>query len=156
MGTARQGLATFIKGTEKTYNIRYHCSRLITKAFYASLIVYYLALAFTKVSILLQYQRVFSTKRFRIACFIVLTVVVIYAFWTLFSSIFGCEPIQAFWTLKPPFQCLNQYAVWFINGGMNILTDFAIILLPMPVISKLNLPGKQKQALIGIFAVGGL
>ena len=81
---------------------------------------------------------------------------VIYALWTVFSSVFGCRPIQAFWTLKRPFKCLDQYAVWFINGGMNILTDFAIILLPMPVIRKLNLPRRQKQALIGIFATGGL
>ncbi|KAF1977385.1 hypothetical protein BU23DRAFT_577939 [Bimuria novae-zelandiae CBS 107.79] len=70
-------------------------------------------------------------------------------------DIFGCRPIQAFWTLKHPFKCLNQYAVWFFNGGMNILTDLTISVLPMPVIRKLNLPRRQKQALVGIFAVGG-
>ena len=85
-----------------------------------------------------------------------MAVVVAYAFWTVFSSIFGCKPIQAFWTLKQPFHCLDQYAVWFVNGGMNILTDLAIIMLPMPVISKLNLPRGQKHALIAIFAIGGL
>ncbi|KAL1594557.1 hypothetical protein SLS60_010317 [Paraconiothyrium brasiliense] len=126
------------------------------KAFYASLIVYYLSLGFTKVSILLQYQRVFTTRKFQIACWTIMAVVLVYAFWTVLSSIFGCKPIQAFWTLKQPFECLNQYAVWFANGAMNILTDLAIIILPMPVIRKLNLPRRQKQALIGIFAIGGL
>jgi hypothetical protein len=85
-----------------------------------------------------------------------MAVVVVYAFWTVLSSVFGCKPIQAFWTLKHPFKCLNQFTVWFFNGGMNILTDLSIIVLPMPVIRKLNLPRRQKQALIGIFAIGGL
>ncbi|KAF9741478.1 integral membrane protein [Paraphaeosphaeria minitans] len=128
---------------------------IFVKAFYASLIVYYLSLGFTKVSILLQYRRVFSTKKFQIACHSVMGVVVIYALWTVLSSIFGCKPIQAFWTLKHPFTCLDQSTVWFFNGAMNILTDLSIIVLPMPVIRKLNLPPRQKQALIGIFAIGG-
>lgn len=85
-----------------------------------------------------------------------MAVVVIYASWTVLSSIFGCKPIQAFWTLKHPFKCLDQFTVWFFNGAMNILTDLSIIVLPMPVIRKLNLPRRQKQALIGIFAIGGL
>ena len=44
----------------------------------------------------------------------------------------------------------------FTNAAINILTDFAIIILPMPVIRSLNLARRQKQALIGIFAIGGL
>ncbi len=39
---------------------------------------------------------------------------------------------------------------------MNIVTDFAIIILPMPVVRTLQLARKQKYALIGIFAVGGV
>jgi hypothetical protein len=42
------------------------------------------------------------------------------------------------------------------NAAINILTDFLLILLPVPVIRGLNLGKRQKGALIGIFAVGGL
>lgn len=42
------------------------------------------------------------------------------------------------------------------NGIINILLDFTIIILPMPAIRKLNLGKRQRGALIGIFAVGGL
>jgi hypothetical protein len=42
------------------------------------------------------------------------------------------------------------------NAAMNIVTDFAIIVLPIPVIQSLNLGRRQKVALISIFAVGGL
>jgi hypothetical protein len=46
--------------------------------------------------------------------------------------------------------------MWFTNAAINITTDFAIIVLPMPVIRRLQLGRRQKSALIGIFAVGGL
>ncbi|KAJ4330189.1 hypothetical protein N0V87_010212 [Didymella glomerata] len=61
-----------------------------------------------------------------------MAVVVCYTFWTVFSSIFAT------------------------NAAINISTDFAIIILPMPVIRSLNLDRRQKTALMGIFAVGGL
>ncbi|KAF2739810.1 hypothetical protein EJ04DRAFT_294907 [Polyplosphaeria fusca] len=125
------------------------------KAFWASLIVYYLSLGLTKTSILLQYRRVFATKHFRVACWCVLAVVIAYTGWTVGSSILACVPVQAFWTHEPA-RCINQFAMWFTNAGINIATDFAIIILPMPVIRSLNLARRQKQALIAIFAIGGL
>ncbi|KAF2258011.1 hypothetical protein CC78DRAFT_572798 [Lojkania enalia] len=124
------------------------------QAFWASLIVYYLSLGLTKSSILLQYKRVFSTKEFQIACWTTISVVTAYTSWTIFGSIFACIPVRAFWT-KEQARCINQFAMWFTNAAINIATDLAIILLPMPVIRSLNLPRRQKQALIGIFAIGG-
>ncbi|KAH8725892.1 hypothetical protein GQ44DRAFT_796079 [Phaeosphaeriaceae sp. PMI808] len=125
------------------------------KAFWASLIVYYLSLGLTKCSIILQYRRVFTTRRFHVACWLVMAVVVAYSVWTVFGSIFACVPVRAFWT-REPAKCINQFSMWFTNAAINILTDFAIIILPMPVIQSLNLARRQKQALMGIFAVGGL
>ena len=81
--------------------------------------------------------------------------VVCYTFWTVLGSIFACVPVHAFWT-KEPARCIDQFAMWFTNAAINITTDFAIIILPMPVIRRLQLGNRQKSALIGIFAVGGL
>jgi ABC-type Na+ efflux pump permease subunit len=125
------------------------------KAFWASLIVYYLSLGLTKAAILLQYQRIFTARKFTIASWSIMAVVVVYTIWTVFGSIFACVPARAFWT-REPAKCIDQFAMWFTNAAINILTDFAIILLPMPVIRSLNLARRQKQALLGIFAIGGL
>jgi hypothetical protein len=125
------------------------------QAFYASLIVYYLSLGLTKGSILLQYRRVFTTKSFQIWNWITMAVVVIYTIWTVFASVFACIPVRAFWT-REEASCLNQYAMWFTNAAINIATDFAIIILPIPVIRSLNLGRRQRIGLIAIFAVGGL
>ena len=81
------------------------------QAFWASLIVYYLSLGLTKGSILLQYRRVFTTKKFWMGNYAIMAVVICYAFWTVFSSIFACIPVSAFWTRKPA-RCINQFAMW--------------------------------------------
>jgi hypothetical protein len=109
----------------------------------------------TKGSILLQYRRLFTTKTFQIMNWLTMAVVVAYTFWTVFSSIFACVPVRAFWT-REHASCINQYAMWFTNAAINIATDFAIILLPIPVIKNLNLERRQRFGLIAIFAVGGL
>ncbi|UPX15287.1 uncharacterized protein EKO05_0005741 [Ascochyta rabiei] len=126
----------------------------VSKAFWASLIAYYLSLGLTKGSILLQYHRVFPTRKFRVACWCVFAVVICYTIWTVFGSIFACVPVQAFWT-KERARCIDQFAMWFTNAAINILTDFATVVLPMPVIQRLQLGKRQKSALIAIFAVGG-
>ncbi|KAF2262370.1 hypothetical protein CC78DRAFT_582671 [Lojkania enalia] len=126
------------------------------KAFWGSIWVYYLALTFTKISILAQYLRIFPSPRFRAVCCIVLAFVVGFGFWGLFGSIFLCMPVQFFWdkTVQNG-ECLNQFVVWFLNAGINILQDFTILILPMPLLRRLNVPKPQKRALIAIFALGG-
>jgi hypothetical protein len=39
---------------------------------------------------------------------------------------------------------------------MNIATDLTLLILPMPLLSQLHLPRRQKVALLGVFALGGL
>ncbi|KAF2853227.1 hypothetical protein T440DRAFT_487680 [Plenodomus tracheiphilus IPT5] len=125
------------------------------KAFWVSLIFYGLSLTLQKTSILLQYVRVFTISRFQIVCWVMIAFVNIYGVWTVFGNAFACIPVRAFWTKEPGAKCIDQFAMWFTNAGINILQDFMIILLPMPVIRSLNLGKRQKGALIGIFAVGG-
>jgi hypothetical protein len=119
-------------------------------------LIYNIALSFTKIAILIQYLRVFPTRKFRIACFTVLAFVIIYALWTFFSTIFMCRPIAAFWDRTlPDGHCLTQ-SIWFFNAGFNIAIDLAIIALPMPVVRQLRLPKRQKRLLIGVFGLGSM
>lgn len=121
---------------------------------------YYLSLTFTKVSILLQYLRIFppgsQSNRFRMMCFAVLGLVSVYGAWTFFGSIFECWPIPYFWDKSIDGHCMNQYIVWFFNAGVNIATDFIIVILPIAQIRQLNLPKRQKRLLIIVFGLAGL
>lgn len=105
-------------------------------------------------SILFQYDRIFPTRKFRIVNRIALGVTIAYTFWTVCSHIFGCTPIRSYWTHEPGYHCADQKIAWLSHAAANITLDFIIILLPMPVVGKLNLPRKQKIVLMGVFALG--
>lgn len=116
--------------------------------------MYNASLAFSKFSILLQYLRIFPAKRFRLACYVMIAIVAAYSSWAIVSGFVDCVPVAKFWNKDLPGSCLSFEAVWFFNASMNIATDIALLVLPMPLLSKLQLPRMQKIALMGVFAMG--
>lgn len=151
---------------------------IIGQALYASVPTYQLGLTLTKISLLLQYWRVFVGTNIRRPIIIMAVVTILYGMrppptqhpllfpfhgpltklplgiWSICSTLFMCAPIAFFWNPALQGKCLNRHAIWFSNAAMNILTDFVIFILPMPVLRELHLPRRQKCALIGVFALG--
>lgn len=122
-----------------------------------SVIFYNGAVGLVKISILLQYIRIFATKKMQTACRIVLTLNSMFTIETVIISVFDCTPIPFFWdkTIKGG-HCVDFGAMWFSHASVNIAFDLIIVILPMPVINSLKLPRRQKIALMGIFALGAL
>ncbi|KAH6988649.1 hypothetical protein EDB80DRAFT_690207 [Ilyonectria destructans] len=128
------------------------------KPFLFSVLCYHITLAFVKASFLFQYHRIFTVAepRMRSIIYVVGGFVFLYSVMTVLVTIFLCVPVEKFWRPGVPGICLNRTAVWCTNAALNVATDFAIILLPMPALKKLKLPNYQKRAVIIVFAVGGL
>ncbi|KAF7596352.1 hypothetical protein BBP40_002096 [Aspergillus hancockii] len=126
------------------------------KRLWAAIPMYNASLAFTKFSVLFQYLRIFPDRRFRFACYIVIGVVAAYSTWAVVSGYVNCVPVARFWDRSIPGSCLSFEAVWFFNASMNIATDLTLLIMPMPLLSQLQLPHMQKVALVGVFAIGGL
>ncbi|KAK6526549.1 hypothetical protein TWF694_005131 [Orbilia ellipsospora] len=124
------------------------------KYLFASIVAYNFSLTLTKTAILLQYLRIFTSRGFRIAAYVMMFVVFGYATEAILTGIFNCVPVEAFWTGDPTAKCIPRQALWFANAGINIFTDFSIAVLPLPVIVKLNMPRRQKIPLMMIFALG--
>jgi hypothetical protein len=120
--------------------------------------VYYISLALVKISILIQYLRIFVSKSMRITNWTILAVVSVYSLITILASVFVCYPIYYFWdkSYTGPSSCLNQKALWFSNASLNILSDLAILIAPMPALSSLQLPRRQKIGVMFVFALGGV
>lgn len=51
---------------------------------------------------------------------------------------------------------MNRLAIAYTTASINILTDFAIMILPIPVIKRLALPKRQERAILFVFALGAL
>ncbi|KAL2866196.1 uncharacterized protein BJX67DRAFT_382013 [Aspergillus lucknowensis] len=129
--------------------------KLQLRALWLSIPFYNLSLTLTKAAIVFLYLRLFPTRKFIIAARIVLVVIVIYGLWTVISAFLNCLPVQSFWDQSVPGHCISKTFLWFFNGGWNIATDLAILILPVPVLSHLKLPRRQKFGVILIFATGG-
>ncbi|KAI9045276.1 PTH11-like integral membrane protein [Aspergillus affinis] len=149
--------------SETHYGLGRHSSELSAhenqqqlKRLWAAIPMYNSSLACTKFSILFQYLRIFPGHGFRIACYITMAIVAIYSTWAVVSGYVNCVPVAKFWNHEIPGSCLSFEAIWFFNASMNIATDLALLIMPMPLLSHLQLPRIQKLALMTVFAIGGL
>lgn len=119
--------------------------------------IYNVALTITKLSALCQLLRFFVMPRPRAAAKTLLWVVVMYGIAIPIVCIFSCRPINSWWDRSIQGQkCINLTAFWYINASLNIVTDIAVVALPLYVLKDLNLPRRQKWAVNAIFLVGGM
>lgn len=82
------------------------------KYLFFSIIAYNISLTITKISILLQYHRIFTLREMRIPVYVALATVSIWGITKLFTSIFSCVPIHTYWrvTEQASATCVNRMA----------------------------------------------
>lgn len=126
------------------------------KASYVTIILYNISLTLAKLSVLFQYLRIFTTPNVKRICYAQMVIIIIYGLWTVLSSIFVCSPIASFWDVTIKGKCLPKGPIWFTNAGINIVTDIMIVLIPAPLIRRLQLSRRQKIGLYMVFMIGSL
>ncbi|KAL4998611.1 hypothetical protein BDV10DRAFT_201141 [Aspergillus recurvatus] len=110
-----------------------------------------------KLSILLFYVRVFQTRSFRILSYTIGFLVLGHGIGVFFAAVFQCSPVQYTWDKEiPGGSCFNQQAFYRYVSPPNICTDLVILVMPMPVVWRLQTRLTQKLALTGVFLLGGL
>jgi len=85
--------------------------------FWVSVWIYNIALTTTKVSLLIQYMRLFAVSTARIVCWIVITATVVFGLFSVFGNIFLCTPVERWWDKSIPGHCLDEASVWLSNSG---------------------------------------
>lgn len=128
------------------------------KFFYWSIPFYYASLSLTKIAIVLQTLRFVtpSQKSSRLACWIMIGVILCYLVYTEVTTFLICIPAEFFWDKSVGGTCLDSLALWFANAALNIVTDIAILIIPLRIILQIQLPRKQKMWLVLVFAIGGM
>ncbi|KAI4114859.1 MAG: hypothetical protein LQ345_004437 [Seirophora villosa] len=122
--------------------------------------IYILGCTVAKLSLLLFLYRIFSVDfKFRVASWIIGVVLTIWTSVTLLLCIFACKPIRASWDialyLEPTTKCpIIITNVTNIHGICNIITDFALLFLPVPMVWNLHGTTKKKLGLAAVFATG--
>ncbi|KAF2841338.1 hypothetical protein M501DRAFT_905721, partial [Patellaria atrata CBS 101060] len=117
--------------------------------------LYSILINVTKTSIIVQYLRIFFGKIFRIICYTILIILLAAMLYGVFGAIFLCNPPRKYWINDLPGHCSDAKTYWVASASINIIMDFVIWILPMPLISQLHLPLRHKVGLILVFALGG-
>jgi hypothetical protein len=71
-------------------------------------------------------------------------------------NVFQCRPVAAAIEVPTPpgTHCIDLVALYVSTAPINIITDIAIFLLPMPILWRMRLPRKQKIILLLVFGAG--
>jgi len=103
---------------------------------------------------IILYMRLFPTKIYRMILITVLVVYIGATIYMVFGTLLVCVPVHVFWDTENDHRCSQRAAVWFVNAGLQITSDFIIVILPMPLLVRLRIPFRQKICLMMIFALG--
>ncbi|KAF1362387.1 hypothetical protein EJ07DRAFT_12641, partial [Lizonia empirigonia] len=118
-------------------------------------ILYCPFLAAAKFSLLFFYLRLSLLRWFRIAVYANMFLVVGYNIALIFPLIFTCNPvIKNFDVFVQGGSCLHRTPLYMATAVLNMITDIILLVLPIPMIIKLQMPKVQKAGLICIFGVG--
>ena len=111
----------------------------------------------TKTSILVFYLTLSKTQKvFRWATIATLVVVNVGGLALTILNIVQCTPVNAAWAspVPPSASCTNIVTIYLSSAPLNIITDLAIFFLPMPILTSMRLPKKQKIILVITFGFG--
>ncbi|USW58983.1 hypothetical protein Slin15195_G123020 [Septoria linicola] len=120
-------------------------------------VVYLAVMALAKFSILFFYLRLSREKWFTRAIYATMGLVASFSVALMLALIFACKPFKRVWdpTITEGY-CLNRGKMYLATAGLNAATDVIMLLLPMPMLRKLQVPRIQKIGLVAIFSIGSL
>jgi hypothetical protein len=114
------------------------------------------ALAFAKVALIILYHRIVNRQSIYVwSLHIIAAVICGYSIAIVFALIFACNPIERGWnsSIKTGY-CVNRSGLYIATAVTNIITDIALMVLPVPLVLGLQMPRIQKFGLLVMFIVG--
>lgn len=93
---------------------------------------------------------------FRIGVLSTLAIVILSGVALTLVNLFPCRPLVASLeiTTPPGAHCIDIVALYVSTAPINIVTDIATVLLPLPTLSRMRLPRRQKAILLLTFGTG--
>lgn len=143
------------------------------KGTYILAILWTVAITLVKFSILLLYLRLFEKSK--IARWTIRALMGVVSLWGIlvvsinseqfsdqvanhtpqfFLTVFQCNPVSLAWDYELPGTCFHHH--WMESTIPHIITDVAILAIPIPVVWGLQMQLSQRLILCSIFSLGGL
>ncbi|KAK3689902.1 hypothetical protein B0T22DRAFT_514670 [Podospora appendiculata] len=116
------------------------------------------AIILVKSSIVMFYYRIFHAQGrvFLVIVWVLLGLIALRISF-FFAGIFKCVPIQNIWLVNTPgHNGCNEYILDYqVSAISNAVTDFLILIVPIPFVWQMRLPLRKRIGVIGIFLLGG-
>lgn len=111
-------------------------------------------LGLVKSSILVLYLSLFPNRKFQWVVYCVLGYVIVWTISFFFSHLFTCYPVTAFIDFFQDKKCVNQVAMFLTVLYTNVVADFTILVLPIPMVMSVQLKLRKKIAVLGMLSLG--
>ncbi|KAJ5781126.1 hypothetical protein N7457_006286 [Penicillium paradoxum] len=131
-----------------------HTIKNYWKIFLANQFTYFVLCPCIKISIICFYRRIFATPKFQWVSFGLNCLIAAWATGIFLACAGQCRPLRAYWDHSVEGKCFNAQEFIIVNQAFNVLMDFVILLLPVPMIWNLHRAWQDKLALNGVFALG--
>ncbi|POS74512.1 integral membrane protein [Diaporthe helianthi] len=130
-----------------------HIARL-TQSILVIQALYGLSMCTVKWSMLFMLKRIFAIKPFEIITWIIIG---LQAGWLVMTVLIGfliCRPVQKNWDPTVEGACGNQIAGYTAVSVVNVVVDVLMLLLPLPMVYRLQTKPGYKVGLFAIFSIG--
>lgn len=108
-------------------------------------ILWFSTVIVVQLSIIFFYKRIFwVSSTFKKTCYILVGMITIFWASGFFTLIFRCTPVSKSWDRSKPGTCLPYKPYCVSVGLVHVFFDFAIMILPMPIIWQLKLRIRTK------------
>lgn len=121
------------------------------------MLVYKIQISLAKISVCLFLLRIFQFRAFYYITYVVVGLNAAIGIAWVFADAFQCDPVHLAWTgweKLEPGTCIDFNTSTVINAFVNIAVDFAMVLMPIYEVSKLNMSKSKKLGVALVFAVG--
>ncbi|CAI6340150.1 unnamed protein product [Periconia digitata] len=112
---------------------------------------------FSKLGLLLQIARIFSDKQRNYIFWASWTLIVangILYLGVFLSFLLACWPREKIWNDRAPGRCIDTNASMISTSALNVVSDFAILILPIWSVLQLRMPVRRKIGVSAVFATG--
>ncbi|KAK0653064.1 hypothetical protein B0T16DRAFT_110725 [Cercophora newfieldiana] len=122
---------------------------------YVAHVFYAAGTAFTKLSIITSYLRIFPHDVLRIVLYVTAVVCTGIGISAIFVTIFQCSPVHAAWDFTVEgSQCITFVNFLYANAAISTVADVVLVVAPLPFFWSLSLPLRQRLVICVLFGVG--
>jgi len=112
------------------------------------------ATGFAKLSILFFYKRIFTDRKFQLACWVMIGLITAWIIALFFLNLFDCTPLAANWAPGVTGRCINIPQSFWAMVLSDIISDALILSMPSYQIYKLQMSRSRKFQVFSTFLLG--